>query len=539
MGLKYALYILYIYCLIIIAPSTLTGAEAPYHVLVGSPIRQNPAILREFLSSLDRLPCTNYVLDYYFVDDNIDADSQRQLQEFSQTHAGHCTIILAEEECKKLVFNCTEHTHEWKDELIWKVARFKDGIINFAKENNYDYLFFIDSDIVLHPMTIEQLISANKPIISNVFWTCWQPDAVLLPQVWMQDQYAFFEKKGNEQLTPEQEHELFVQFVHKIRHPGTYEVGGLGACTLISKEAINKGISFKKIKNISLWGEDRHFCVRAAALDIGMYVDTHYPSYHIYRESALSDIEDFKLHCAQYKKRPADARQRITLSMVMKNEASRYLRQMLESAKTYITDAVIIDDGSSDNSVEICREVLKDIPLVLIRNEQSKFNNEIDLRMQQWKATTATNPDWIVILDADEVFEPDFANHVNLLISNDTVDAYYFRLYDFWDEQHYRQDTYWNAHETYRPFLIRHRPDFPQQWSNKQAQHCGRVPTTVHKLVGATTRLRVKHYGWAKEEDRIAKYKRYKELNPDARYGIKAQYESILDAHPALVKWID
>ena len=38
---------------------------------------------------------------------------------------------------------------------------------------------------------------------------------------------------------------------------------------------------------------------------------------------------------------------------------------MLESVREYIDEAVILDDHSTDNSVEIVRELLKGIPLIL------------------------------------------------------------------------------------------------------------------------------------------------------------------------------
>ena len=41
------------------------------------------------------------------------------------------------------------------------------------------------------------------------------------------------------------------------------------------------------------FGEDRHFCIRAAALGFTLYVDTHYPAYHIYRESDLHNAKLF------------------------------------------------------------------------------------------------------------------------------------------------------------------------------------------------------------------------------------------------------
>ena len=48
---------------------------------------------------------------------------------------------------------------------------------------------------------------------------------------------------------------------------------------------------------------------------------------------------------------------------------------------------------------------------------------------------------------------------------------------------------------------------------------------------------RIQHFGWATEEDREAKYKRYQDLDPDTIYGVKEQYDSILDTAPNLVQW--
>jgi glycosyltransferase involved in cell wall biosynthesis len=225
--------------------------------------------------------------------------------------------------------------------------------------------------------------------------------------------------------------------------------------------------------------------------------------------------------------------------MIMRNEADNRLRQMLENARKYITDAVIIDDASTDNSVAICEEVLADIPHLIIKNSASKFHNEIEIRTQQWEETIQTNPDWILFLDADEIFEDSFANSVHLLISNPCIDAYYFRLYDFWDEEHYRQGPYWNAHQGHRPFLVRYRPDIPHMWLNQGAQHCGRMPTSCTKIVGVLSNYRLKHYGWATAALREAKFARYAKLDPEAKHGIKEQYDSILDPAPTLVKWVE
>ncbi|RBN36101.1 glycosyl transferase, partial [Priestia megaterium] len=64
-------------------------------------------------------------------------------------------------------------------------------------------------------------------------------------------------------------------------------------CTLISQKALQKGINFSKISNLTFWGEDRHFCIRAAALGLSLYVDTHYPAYHIYRDTDIKGGQEF------------------------------------------------------------------------------------------------------------------------------------------------------------------------------------------------------------------------------------------------------
>ncbi|MDB6081738.1 MAG: hypothetical protein JWO53_1010 [Chlamydiia bacterium] len=529
------LLLLLIFCLSIVSGLFATDSTKK-RILIGSPICQKPAILQEFLESLNRLPQDTYTLDYYFIDDNTLSQSRELLQKFTPRIPGKVLVEPANISLAQ-PYQCDEVSHYWSDDLIWKVAAFKDRMIHYAHEKKYDYLFLIDSDLVLHPKTIDQLIKAKKDIISNVFWTIWKPGEPSLPQVWLFDQYIQYDVRVGEKLSPQEMAQRQDVFIERMKIPGTYEVGGLGACTLISQAALGKGINFRKITNITFWGEDRHFCIRASALGIPLYVDTHYPAYHIYRESNLVGVEDFKKSCGaalseEQKKKPI----KLTLSMVVKNEADHYLRKVLEAAKEYITDAVIIDDASTDNTVQVCEEVLKGIPLRIVRNKESKFSNEINLRKQQWEETIKTNPDWILVLDADQMFEAKFKNEVQALISEPSVDAYCFRLYDFWDQNHYRDDAYWQAHFTYRPFLIRYKPGLTYIW-RETPQHCGHFPLNVREFSTKNSELRLKHYGWATQEDRLFKYNRYMQLDPNAKYGWKEQYESILDKNPRLKEW--
>lgn len=629
-------------------------------VLVGSPIRQQPAILKEFLESLKELKQETIELSFLFVDDNDNALSSQILYDFSCSTPN----VMIHKHSSSDYYLRNEVTHAWNEQLVWKVAHLKNMIIQIAVEFNYDYLFFIDSDIILHPQTLEQLKTAGKEIISEVFWTKWQPDFPELPQVWIEDHYTMFHKHRNEQITPEEALRRQEEFVMMLRKPGVYEVGGLGACTLLSRSALEKGVNFKEIKNVSFWGEDRHFCIRAAALGIELYVDTHIPAYHIYRESDLFGVDKYKrtfadkaenrvisfvsngistlgtshyklgnlsewksffslelqmvlekqikfqeeeniinrtkvnafvenqqyiaynpensthqihftLHnyilqkgerseshynCSATVRDENDNYQivsfeiisefmnqftysdhkipeKLTLSMVVKNESSRFLRRVLECHLNYIDNAVIIDDGSTDDSVQICREILKNISLKVIENEKSKFSNEVELRKQQWRETINEAPDWIINMDADEMFETKFQDEIHLLMKQDGYKTICFPLYDMWDEHHYREDEYWYAHKTHRPFIVRYSPNTKYEWLEEK-QHCGRFPKNVLEVgPNLISNLRLKHLGWSREEDRLEKYRRYQLLDTAKDEFREKHYESILDPNPNLLMW--
>lgn len=504
-------------------------------------MRQNPLILKEFLQSLRGLERNDLTCDFIFFDNNDLQESSELLKQFYIEGAN--TFLTGEP--PESAYTCTNETHLWNSHLIWKVAGYKDFMLEYALKNEYSHVFLVDSDLVLHPFTLQQLLAANVDIISEIFWTEWTPGQGSLPQIWMCGQYGFVPG-----LKPAMNLDLYkreaARIINGLKIPGVYEVGGLGACTLISRRAIEAGIRFAQIKNVDYWGEDRHFCIRAAVIGFKLYVDTYLPAYHIYRASHLEGLNEFKEKCRKtengekkiYSWRRKTNHNTLTLSMIVRNEANRYLPRVLAQARNYIDSAVIIDDASTDNTAALCRESLKDIPLTLITLKESIFHNEYLLRRTQWEETVKTDPDWILALDADEIFEDDFKNKVRNLINQTDIDAYCFRLYDFWNEEYYREDDWWNAHLRYHSFLIRYVPGFPYRW-NTIPQHCGRVPFNVLDLPYATSALRLKHYGWAQAKDRQEKYERYMKLDPGAGYGNIKQYQSILDANPNLLKWYE
>lgn len=494
-------------------------------VLIASPVRQREEILREFLLSLIELNCTGLEIDYYFIDDN-EVPSKALLN--FQASVANVSLVHVHSLDK---YHCDETTHYWREDLMWKVAEYKNTMLNYAKNQNYDFIFLVDSDLVLHPDTIEHLVSLNKDIVSEVYWTRWVPDMPPLPQVWLGGQYRLYKQKRGETLPDDEVAVRQYEFINMLMQPGVYKVGGLGACTLISRRALNLGVSFAEIYNLDYIGEDRHFCVRAAALGLELFVDTHYPAYHIYREA---DIQGIQL----YKNKHRKSKKKITLALLVRNEADRYLSRVLAHAVKYADYVVIVDDASTDNTAEVCRKVLNCVPHRIVVNKQEGFHNEVLLRKQLWQLACDTSPDWIIVLDADEIFEDKMINEAHRLAMDDKADVFCFRLYDFWDEKHYREDTYWCAHRYYRPLMVRYKKDIAYQWK-ETPQHCSRIPINYYAMNSIKSEIRLKHLGWIKPYDRVEKFLRYRKLDPYSFYGIKEQYLSILDPNPTLVEWIE
>lgn len=504
-------------------------------ILVGSPICQKPDILKAFLESLSNLEHKDFLMDYVFVDDNQDMDSSEILKQFSRK--GSVVSVLPA--APPGDYLCNEDTHYWSNALMFRVAEWKNRIIQYALDQEYDGLFLVDSDLILNPELLEHLEKAEKDVISEIFWTRWHPGQRLEPNVWLFDEYDLAYRSPGEEINEETKEERSSQFLKQLKVPGIYEVGGLGACTLISRKALLKGVDFSYIPNLTIRGEDRFFCIRASVLGIGLFVDTSYPAYHIYRPSDLKTVPQYtkeKDNAVSESDGVRHHKQRIVLSMTVRNEEGRYLERVLDEIGRYVDEAVIVDDASSDRTAELCEALLADTPHRIIHNEASMFSNEVLLRRKLWEETMKANPDWILCLDADEVPEEGFWTHLREMTEDPKYDAYGFRLYDMWNENEYREDTYWNAHESSRIFLLRCRPGFHYEWK-ETPQHCGRFPANLEDFKRCDSRFRVKHFGWARPEERKDKYDRYRRLDPEAIYGIRRQYDSIMDSYPKLKQW--
>ena len=150
---------------------------------------------------------------------------------------------------------------------------------------------------------------------------------------------------------------------------------------------------------------------------------------------------------------------RLTAMLQVRNECGRYLEQVLKELSEFVDDIVIVDDASTDKTVELCRSCSKVTRLVSL--ETSLFGREWELRRMLWELAISTKPDWLLSVDADEFYEEQAKREMRRLIDQDVYDWVSFRLFDFWGgTTHYREDEHWNIHKKHTRTLVRYLPPF-------------------------------------------------------------------------------
>lgn len=216
-------------------------------VLIAAPLKQDVRIFREYQAALDRLIVPEGVtVDRFFV--------VNDCPEIISEIRGDYIVIDTGDEYRK-----TENDHVWGQANLDKMPRLRNACVQRVLDLGYNYLFSVDTDVILQPETLVTLLAAGKDIISEIFWTNHWCNA------WMYDQYSGASAEW--------------------RTPGLYQVGMTGACTLMAADVFRAGVDYSPIPNLRLlWGEDRSFCIRAACHGFELWVDTNYPATHLFTE---------------------------------------------------------------------------------------------------------------------------------------------------------------------------------------------------------------------------------------------------------------
>jgi hypothetical protein len=229
-------------------------------ILIGAPVRQDHQTFYKYLKALNQLDTDGVHVDFFFILHN-----SPRLKRFLKLD--QYTEFESENDYKR-----DEIQHHWSLQNLSDVTIMKNFLIKKAIQDDYSHFFLVDSDLILKPDTLQRLLSHDKAIVSQCFWTSWTPNSEPMPNAWIGDSYSFkYEGQWREW--------------HK---EGLYEVGGSGACILIHSQVLHDGVNYSPIKNVSFsnW-EDRAFSIRAICAGHSIFMDTTNPPIHLYRPKEL------------------------------------------------------------------------------------------------------------------------------------------------------------------------------------------------------------------------------------------------------------
>ncbi len=109
---------------------------------------------------------------------------------------------------------------------------------------------------------------------------------------------------------------------------------------------------------------------------------------------------------------------RISLCMIAKNE-TRFLGKCLSLAKAAVDEIVLVDTGSTDDTVAIAESFGATVVHSPWQDDFSAPRNV---------ALRAATGDWILVLDADEFLQPGASERIRELVESKTVSGYHLRF---------------------------------------------------------------------------------------------------------------
>ncbi|MCV0399547.1 MAG: glycosyltransferase [Nitrosarchaeum sp.] len=182
------------------------------------------------------------------------------------------------------------------------------------------------------------------------------------------------------------------------------------------------------------------------------------------------------------------------------------LERCLKHLSRFCDDIVFCDDSSTDNSLEIATKYTKHIIVM-----PDEFKKELYHKQKLLELALSLNPDWIVSLDPDEIFDRDGeSGGIRKLCyygDQHDIDSFSFLYYNLWkDTKNFRTDELWL--KNWQPKLWKNTGKL--RFDVKEGLHLRQYPLGLK--MDRRTDIKILHYGFATEDRVNKKYSNYKSL---------------------------
>ena len=202
----------------------------------------------------------------------------------------------------------------------------------------------------------------------------------------------------------------------------------------------------------------------------------------------------------------------------IKNE-SRFIEKSLKSVMDICSEIIIMDNNSTDDTVEICSgfdkvtEIIKrkDLPLDEVRDKNILYEH-----------ARKSNPDFILAVDGDEIFMPNASEILfeELSTIHPDSDVFEFQFLTLWDNVNtIRTDGIFGYYWQKRLLRMKNQPLsvlFVEN-DNPGNIHCGSIPpSSVGFDNSAKSSVKIFHLASLDDEVRKRKYEYYTKTDPDS-----------------------
>jgi hypothetical protein len=203
-------------------------------------------------------------------------------------------------------------------------------------------------------------------------------------------------------------------------------------------------------------------------------------------------------------------------------EADKYMRGTLDEFKRLCDDVLI----ATCNATQKEKDLIEEYGFRQYEDNREWGIDQPNIKTDLLTRAGALSPDWIIALDMDERFAPEFTREEaeKLIEENPNEIAWYFFVVNLYnDDDHFAHDVgiqrFWNIR------MYKFAPEFGLQFQRKSL-HCGLGPPIMYQY-GWHAPFYLEHRGLMRKEDRQKRIERYKKYDPNAIFKNHVYYDDL------------
>lgn len=210
----------------------------------------------------------------------------------------------------------------------------------------------------------------------------------------------------------------------------------------------------------------------------------------------------------------------IGIGVAGNGEADRYMRATMEEFKRLCDDVIIATCNADQKTIKLIEEY----GFWHYEDNREWGKEQPNIKTDLLRRAGKLRPDWIIALDMDEVFAPEFTREEAERLASLKEIAYYFLVVNLYnDRDHFYHGVgiqrFWNVR------FFKYLSGYTEY--QRKNLHCGLAPPIYYNW-GWHAPYYVEHYGLMTKDDRMKKAERYAKYDPKAKFKSQDYYDDLI-----------